>query len=73
MYLVGTVTLSKVVAKEWEGRRYYKCQGVGDDKEVYSVSLGENENPRVGDIFQMIVEVSDRDWKPVVRFQRADK
>ena len=39
MYLVGTVTLSKVVEKEWEGRKYYKCQALGSDKEIYSLTL----------------------------------
>ena len=70
MFVVGTVTISKVVAKEWEGRKYFKCQAVGSDKEIYSVSLNGEENPRSGDVYQMIVEASDRDWKPVVRFQK---
>lgn len=73
MYLIGTLSISKVVAKEWEGRKYYKCQAIGDDKEVYSISLNSDQNPRNGDIFQMIVEPSDKDWKPIVRIQRADK
>ena len=70
MYLVGTVTLSKVVEKEWDGRKYFKCQAVGSDKEMYSISLNGNEAPRSGDVYQMILEPSDRDWKPVVRFER---
>lgn len=70
MYLVGTVTLSKVVEKEWEGRKYYKCQAVGSDKEMYSISLNGNEAPRSGDVYQMILEPSDRDWKPAIRFER---
>lgn len=70
MFLVGTVTLSKVVEKEWDGRKYYKCQAVGSDKEVYSIFLNDNESPRSGDVYQMILEPSDRDWKPAVKFQR---
>lgn len=70
MFIVGTVSISKVIPKEWEGRKYYKCQAVGSDKEVYAVSLSGDENPRVGDIYQVIVDPSDRDWKPRVRFQK---
>lgn len=73
MYLIGTLQVTKVIPKEWDGRRYFKCQGIGDDKEVYAFSLNDGENPRSGDVFQMIVEPSDRDWKPFVRIQRADK
>lgn len=70
MFLVGTVTLTKVIEKEWEGRRYFKCQAIGSDKEVYSISLSSDLNPRVNDVFQMKVEPSDRDWKPAVKFFR---
>ena len=70
MFLVGTVTLSKVVEKEWDGRKYFKCQAVGSDKEVYSISLPASEAPRTGDVFQMVLEPSDRDWKPAVHFTR---
>lgn len=70
MYLVGTVTLNKVVEKEWEGRKYFKCQALGSDKEIYSITLNGNESPRQGDVFQIVMEPSDRDWKPIVRFQR---
>ena len=70
MYLVGTVTLSKVVEKEWEGRKYYKCQAVGSDKEIYSLTLNSAEAPRSGDVYQIVLEPSDRDWKPYVHFQR---
>lgn len=70
MFLVGTVQISKVIEKEWEGRKYFKCQAVGSDKEVYALSLGADQNPRVGDTFEIIVDPSDRDWKPRVRFQR---
>lgn len=70
MFLIGTVTLSKVVEKTWEGRKYFKCQALGSDKEIYSISLSGDESPRSGDTYQMIVEPSDRDWKPIVRFQR---
>ena len=69
-FIVGTVTISKVVEKEWEGRRYFKCQALGSDKEMYSLSLGADDNPRQGDVFQIIVEPSDRDWKPAVHFVR---
>lgn len=70
MFLVGTVTLSKVVEKEWDGRKYFKCQALGSDKEVYSISLPGTESPRQGDVFQMVLEPSDRDWKPAVHFTR---
>lgn len=70
MYLVGTVTLSKVIEKEWEGRKYYKCQAVGSDKEIYSLTLNGAEAPRSGDVYQIVLEPSDRDWKPYVHFQR---
>ena len=70
MFLVGTVSITKVVEKEWEGRKYYKCQALGSDKEVYSVSLSAEQNPRVGDIFQLKLEPSDRDWKPAVKLVR---
>lgn len=70
MFLVGTVQISKVIEKEWEGRKYFKCQAVGSDKEIYAVTLSAEENPRVGDNFQLIVDPSDRDWKPRVRLQR---
>lgn len=70
MYLVGTVTLSKVVEKEWEGRKYYKCQALGSDKEIYSLTLNGAEAPRSGDVYQIVLEPSDKDWKPYVHFQR---
>lgn len=70
MFLIGTVTISKVIEKEWDGRKYYKCQAVGSDKEVYAITLNGNEQPRTGDVYQMIVEPSDRDWKPAVKLQR---
>lgn len=70
MYLVGTVTLSKVVEKEWEGRKYYKCQALGSDKEIYSLTLNGADAPRSGDVYQIVLEPSDRDWKPYVHFQR---
>ena len=70
MFLVGTVSITKVVEKEWEGRRYFKCQALGSDKEVYSVSLGAADNPRVGDVFQIVLEPSDKDWKPYTHFVR---
>ena len=70
MFLVGTVTLTKVVEKEWDGRKYYKCQALGSDKEIYSVSLSADMNPRVNDVFQITLEPSDRDWKPAVKFVR---
>lgn len=73
MYLVGTVTLTKVVRKEWEGRVYFKCQALGDDKEVYSVSLSSDLSPRQGDVLQMILEPSDKDWKPYIRFAKPEK
>lgn len=55
MFLVGTVTITKVVEKEWEGRKYYKCQALGSDKEIYSVSLSGDQNPRVNDVFQLVL------------------
>lgn len=70
MYLVGKLTLSKVSEKEYEGRKYYKCVALADDKEVYNVSLSGSENPRVGDVYHMRIEASERDFKPVVRFQK---
>lgn len=70
MFLVGTVTLSKVVEKEWEGRKYFKCQAVGSDKEIYALTINGNEAPRAGDVYQMILEPSDRDWKPYIHFER---
>lgn len=69
-FIVGTATISKVVEKEWEGRRYFKCQALGSDKEMYSLSLRADDNPRQGDVFQIIVEPSDKDWKPAVHFVR---
>lgn len=70
MFLVGTVTLTKVVPKEWEGRKYYKCIALGADKEIYSVSISGEDSPRVNDVYQMVLEPSDRDWKPRIRLQR---
>ena len=70
MYLVGTVSLTKVVPKEWEGRKYFKCIAIGSDKEIYSVSISGDESPRVNDVYQMVLMPSDRDWKPRVILQR---
>lgn len=70
MFLVGTVTITKVVEKEWEGRKYFKCQALGSDKEIYSVSLSGDQNPRVNDVFQLVLQPSDRDWKPYISLQR---
>lgn len=70
MFLIGDVTVMSAVEKEYEGRKYYKMQCLGEDKVAYSLSAKYEDHPRQGDKFQLFVE-PDSFWKPVVRVQKV--
>lgn len=69
MVLVGDVTVIKFERKEYEGRVYYNCLGIADDKEIYKFSSAEQ--PKEGDKFQMFMRASMRDLKPQVYFEKV--
>lgn len=68
MVLVGDVTLIKAERKEYDGRVYFSCLGVAEDKEIYKFSC--SEQPKEGDKFQMVLSSSMKDLKPYVRFEK---
>lgn len=70
MFLIGDVTVMNAQQKEYDGRKYYKMQVMAEDKVAYSVSARFEDNPRVGDKFQLFVE-PDSNYKPVVRCQKV--
>ena len=71
MFLVGEVIVTQCVKKEYDGRVYFKCQGMGEDKCAYSFSCAGDVNPQVGDHFQMYIQPSDKDFKAIAFYQKV--
>lgn len=71
MFLVGDITVTMAVEKEYEGRKYFVCQGMAKDGEVYKFSTRFEDHPQKGDVFQMKISPSTRDFKPQASFEKV--
>lgn len=69
--LAGDVQVFKVDMKEYDGRKYFSCFGMTKEKDLYKFSASYEDNPQVGDNYQMVVSPSARDLKPFVRFMKV--
>ena len=71
MFLVGDITVTMAIEKEYEGRKYFVCQGMAKDGEVYKFSCRYEDYPKKGDVFQMKISPSTRDFKPQATFEKV--
>lgn len=66
-FICGIISVLNAKEKEYEGRKYYSCQGLSDDNEVFNFSTQYSDYPKMGDKYQVIVE-ADSNSKAKVRF-----
>lgn len=71
MFLVGDLTVTMAQEKEYEGRKYFVCQGMAKDGEVYKFSTRFEDYPKKGDVFQMKIAPSTKDFKPQAFFEKV--
>lgn len=70
-FLVGDVKVTMAQEKEYEGRKYFICQGVAKDGCVYKFSTRFEDYPQTGDVYQMSVQPSSKDFKPQAIFTKV--
>lgn len=66
-FICGVVKVLNAKEREFDGRKYWRAQGLTDDKEVYNFSCAYGDYPKTGDTYQIIVE-PDSNSKAKVSF-----
>lgn len=64
------VNVIEVTEKSYDSRKYFSCLAIGTDKKVYKFSTSYDDQVKVNDKYQMIVDRNDKDMKAVVRYQK---
>lgn len=70
MFLIGDVKVFKVTEKNFEGKVYFSCLAMDNDKDIYKFSVYDSM-PKEGDTYQVELHSSDRDLKPFCRFVKV--
>lgn len=69
--LIGDVKVFKATEKQYEDRKYFTCLGMDKDNDIYKFSAPYDDKPVNGDIYQMELSPSDKDFRPYIRFMKV--